>query len=171
MITVSMLIHWILLVIFIGSCIFLFLGFAGSVLLLQWISYTAWRDPSTTMWEKISITPWAILGLIMEVGSLTRGYRGRTPSTGRFPDGAWLPHTGDPVSCPARPERRKKLSRRSLGATERETCAEEKIQPLMKIRRCPRGPHARSCCRRSLGSSGSSRLPIAAPRRPHIASK
>jgi len=63
-----MLIHWILLVIFIGSCIFLFLGFAGSVLLLQWISYTAWRDPSTTMWEKISITPWAILGLIMEVG-------------------------------------------------------------------------------------------------------
>lgn len=68
MITVSMLIHWILLVIFIGSCIFLFLGFAGSVLLLQWISYTAWRDPSTTMWEKISITPWAILGLIMEVG-------------------------------------------------------------------------------------------------------
>ena len=68
MITVSMLIHWILLVIFIGSCIFLFFGFAGSVLLLQWISYTAWRDPSTTMWEKISITPWAILGLIMEVG-------------------------------------------------------------------------------------------------------
>jgi hypothetical protein len=55
------------MVIFVGSCIFLAVGFAAIPLLMLRICYTAWRDPATTMRDKIGTSVYAIFFLMLEV--------------------------------------------------------------------------------------------------------